>query len=198
MQLIGLMILGACVEDVSKDKVEATVAEAQKVEAPAPAAGEEIPVVKGESSIKALGAKITATHPIVFHAFEGGVTVDGDRLTGVRFSVDMTSLEADDPRLTKHLMNEDFFDVPNHPTATFQSTSVEVDGGTAKVQGNLTIHGVTKSVGFPAEVTVAEGKVVAKTEFAIDRHDFGVSYPGKKDDLIQDKVVLTVDLSAHR
>lgn len=189
-------LLTGCVEDVSKDKVEATVAEAKKVEQ-APA-GDELKVDASKSMIKALGAKITATHPIDFHDFTGSLALAGDKLSSVSFEVQMASLEADHPKLTGHLKNEDFFDVANHPTATFQSTSIKQEGGKATIEGNLTIRGNSKSVTFPADVKVTDTTVEAKTEFAIDRKDFAITYPGKPDDLIQDKVVLTVALVADR
>ncbi len=39
---------------------------------------------------------------------------------------------------------------------------------------------------------------MAETEFALHRQDFGITYPGKKDDLIQDKVVMTVMIVAKK
>ncbi|MEZ4316025.1 MAG: YceI family protein [Myxococcota bacterium] len=190
------LLLTGCIEDVAKDKVEATVTEA-KTEAPKPAAGTAWKVDPGASTLKALGAKITAEHPIVFHKWEGSATVDGGKLTGIEFVVDMDSLEADHPKLTEHLKNQDFFDVPGHPTSKFTSTGIAAgDDGTATVTGNLTIRGTTKEVSFPAKIEVTADQVHASTEFAIDRKDFNVVYPGKPDDLVQDKVVLTIDFVA--
>ena len=69
---------------------------------------------------------------------------------------------------------------------------------THTVTGVMNIIGKEKQVTFPAMVTFAEGQVSAKTEFALDRKDFGIVYPGKPDDLIQDKVVMTVELVAKK
>ena len=104
-------------------------------------------------------------------------------------------------RLTAHLQNGDFLDVPNHPTSTFQSTRItdKMDGaGTHEVEGDLQLRGITKKVTFPATITVADDQVSANAEFTIDRTWFGITYEGKKDDLIQDSVVLTIDLVAPR
>ena len=193
---LSALLIG-CVEDVSKDKAEATVAEAKKVDTTAPK-GEVLKVDASKSTIKALGAKITATHPVDFHDFSGELAVADGKLTKVEFTVQMATLESDHPKLTEHLKNEDFFDVSGHPTSTFVSTKIEQDGAKATVEGNLTIRGNTKSVTFPADVKIADGTVEAKTEFAIDRQDFAIVYPGKPDDLIQDKVVLTIELVAHK
>jgi polyisoprenoid-binding protein YceI len=49
------------------------------------------------------------------------------------------------PKLDEHLASKDFFDAATYPTATFVSTKVTLTGKeTAKVEGNLTVHGVTK------------------------------------------------------
>ncbi len=207
--LTSLMVLTAltgCVEDVGKDKVAAEVTEAE----PAPAekkmaeepAGATWAVDTSASTLKALGAKVTAEHPIVFHDWKGEVTVDGDTVTGVSFTVQMASLEADHPKLTSHLKNEDFFDVPNHPTATFESSKIEAgsseDGATHTVTGKMTIRGNTKQLSFPATIEVKDGMAKANTEFVIDRQDFGVTYPGRPDDLVQDNVVMTIDFTAKQ
>jgi polyisoprenoid-binding protein YceI len=202
---IVLLALVGCVEDVAKDKVEAVVEEVkvEKVEKVEQAtAGDAWAIDTSRSKLTALGAKITATHPIVFREWEGWAKVADGKLQGVEYTVKMASLEADHPKLTQHLKNEDFFDVPKHPKSTFRSTAVaegsSEEGMTHTVTGELTIRGTTKQVSFPANVTVSEGEVSAKTEFAIDRKDFGIVYPGKPDDLVQDKVVLTIELVASK
>jgi polyisoprenoid-binding protein YceI len=200
-------LLTGCVEDVATDKVEAVVEDAEPVEEkakePAPAAaGDAWTLVKEASTIKALGAKVTATHPIDFHDWDAKVTVDGDTLTSLSYTVQMASLEADHPKLTAHLKDADFFDVATYPESTFVSTKVSegatAEGMTHTVEGTLTIRGTSKNVTFPAKVSTKDGKVMAETEFAINRQDFGITYPGKKDDLIQDNVVLTVKVVAQK
>ena len=197
-------LLTGCVEDVATDKVEAVVEDVEpaepKAKEPAPAAGTAWTVVKERSTIKALGAKVTATHPIDFKRWKAEVSVDEGKLAALSYTVEMDSLEADHPKLTEHLKNEDFFDVPNHPTSTFASTQItegsDVEGMTHTVEGTMTIRGKAKSVTFPVKVQTKEGKLMAETEFALNRQDFGVTYPGRKDDIVQDKVVMTVKLVA--
>ena len=69
---------------------------------------------------------------------------------------------------------------------------------THTVAGDFTIHGETKRITFPAKIEVNGDDVHASTEFALNRQDFGVTYPGRPDDLVQDKVVLTVDFHASK
>ncbi len=196
-----LATLSGCVEDVGKDKVKAVVEEAAPaMEEKSPAATKAWTVDASKSSIKALGAKITATHPIDFNTFEGTAKTAGGELSAVAFTVTMDGLESDHPKLTGHLKNEDFFDVAKHPTASFESTSIakgsDAEGMTHTITGNMTVRGTTKSLTFPANVTATGTTVTATTEFTIDRQDFGVTYPGKPDDLVQDNVVMTISLVA--
>ena len=62
----------------------------------------------------------------------------------------------------------------------------------------MTIRGTTKRLTFPANVTVSATEVKAITEFVINRQDFGVTYPGRPDDLVQDNVRMNVELAAAR
>jgi len=114
----------------------------------------------------------------------------------------MASLEVDHPKLNKHLKTPDLFYAEAHPHSTLASTEVvegsDVDGSTHTVKGTLTIRGKAKLVTFLANVAVADGRLNAKTELALDRQDFGVTDPGRPDDLVQDNVVFTTDLRASK
>jgi len=200
---LAAVLLTGCIEDVATDKVEAVVEDAAPDAAKkAPAKGKAWAVDRAASKVSALGAKVTETHPIDFKDFEAELTVDKGTLTGLTYTVQMATLEADHPKLTKHLMDGDFFDVATHPTSSFTSSTIkegsDAEGMTHTVTGTLTIRGTAKQVTFPAKVEMKGKKLAASTEFAIDRKDFGIVYPGRPDDLIQDKVVLTVELVASR
>ena len=62
--------------------------------------------------------------------------------------------------------------------------------------GNLDLHGVTKSISFPADIQISDNEVAVKAEFAINRKDFNINYPGRPNDLIRDNVVIKLDLKA--
>jgi polyisoprenoid-binding protein YceI len=103
--------------------------------------------------------------------------------SSVNATVDVSSvLTGVDPR-DKHLQNPDFFDVAKYPAMTFQSTKIWKTGdGTAKMTGNLTIHGVTKEVTFdvtgptaPITAMKATRCGVAATT-SINRKDFGITF----------------------
>lgn len=207
------LFLAACAADVGDGKAKAVVSEVPATEAPPTPAGQaltvptltaakQLDVDVAQSKLGALGAKITAQHPIVFHEFAGKVGMDGDSVTGVAFAARIESLEADAEKLTAHLKKADFLDAAQFPFATFGSVELtagsDQPGFTHTVTGDLTIHGKTRRVTFPATITVDAARVDAKTEFVINRQDFGVTYPGKPDDLVQDNVVLQVSFTAPR
>jgi polyisoprenoid-binding protein YceI len=104
-----------------------------------------------------------------------------------------------------HVMSADFFDVENYPTVTFTSTDVELaDDGTAKVAGDLTIRGVTKSVAAtgtwqaPSQDAFGNTRAHLQLETTIDRTEFGLNWnmplPNGGDALAND-VTLTVDVA---
>jgi polyisoprenoid-binding protein YceI len=111
--------------------------------------------------------------------------------------IDATSLWADNEKLTGHLKSADFFEVETYPQARFQSTHIVQDGEQYRVSGNLTLHGITRSVTFPAAIEFVAGeRIRARAEFAIKRFDWSIEYKGKADDLIRDDVVIKLDLEA--
>jgi polyisoprenoid-binding protein YceI len=62
----------------------------------------------------------------------------------------------------------------------------------------LQLHGVTKSISFPATIKVGGDAVEVDAEFAINHKDFGIVYPGMPDDLIKDDVLLKLRIRANK
>jgi polyisoprenoid-binding protein YceI len=190
----------AKVEDVptpSAAPVQATATDVLDVTAPTV-----LRVDPARSQLGVIGAKITAHHPIAFPRYEGRIGLDGDTLSAIAFRADVGALTAEPAHLQEHLKKEDFLFVDRYPHATFRSEQItsgaEAADSTHTITGDLTIRGVTKRVTFPAKVEVDATEVRAATEFVIDRRDFGVVYPGKADDLVQDAVVVKVSFVAPR
>ncbi|MFZ5479182.1 MAG: YceI family protein [Myxococcota bacterium] len=210
--MLAVIVAFIACADPAKDKTAATVSE--PAPPPAPAAAPAAPaidpndaqVLVATGTIGFTGAKVTKSHDGTFGAWEGKLRVKGDKLEGVDFAVDLASVKTDSAKLDDHLKKPDFFDVPTHPKATFRSMDVKdgappdnkLEGANATVGGDFTLRGVTKRLEFPAVVTVTPSEVAARTEFVINRQDFGVAYPGKPDDLVRDEVVIRVDVRAPR
>ncbi len=95
----------------------------------------------------------------------------------------------------------DFFDVAKFPDAKFESTAIKAGGekgATHTVTGNLTMHGVTKSITFPATISVTPDTATVDATFAINRKDFGINYAGAADNLIRDDVVMKLAIRAKK
>lgn len=200
--LAAALSLTACDNKPTQDKAIA------KVEAPVaattPATGTAY-AFSGSSGSKIgfVGAKVTGKHEGSFGTFTGTVRIpDGDVTKGgVETSIDIASLTTDNDRLSGHLKSPEIFDAAKFPKASFISTSVKAGGergASHTITGNLELHGVTKSITFPATVKVAGDKVEVDAELGINRKDFGLVYPGKPDDLIKDEVLIKLTIRAAK
>ena len=144
------------------------------------------------------GSKVTESHSGGFKTFSGGFTVNNGVPESGSFTIDMTSIWSDDERLTGHLKNEDFFNVPKFPESKFEVTKFQQDSATTyTVSGNLTMVGVTKNITFPTTVTQSADTVTLQSSFDINRKDWGIIYAGMADNLIRDEVVITLNLTAE-
>lgn len=187
-------------ENPADKSTEAKVSDAKEV-VQGEATGQKWEFTK-DSTITFTGSKVTGSHSGGFKEFSGHFYVDGDSLsaTGHEVIIDMKSTYSDHEDLTKHLMNEDFFAVETYPTSTFIVTGIEKKAGakgeTHLLTGNFTFHGVTKSIDIPVTVSQSTDSISVVADFFINRFDFNVKYPGRKDDLIREEVVIKFDLKA--
>ena len=101
--------------------------------------------------------------------------------SSVEVSFDVAGVNTGVPALDAHLKTPDFFDAAKFPTATFKSTKVVVTGkDTAKVTGDLTIHGVTKPVTLDVKLNKLDLNMMKKEDAGftatatIKRSDFGM------------------------
>ncbi len=200
--VVAGVLVAAC-SDPAKDKPKAQVG-APVAQAPAPAVDAMVTynVLPATSKIEWTGSKVTGKHDGGFTQFKGTVQVPAGKVQGARIAVEIQtdSLVSEPDKLVTHLKSPDFFDVQKFPTATFESTTIDAgDSPTAfTITGNLTLHGVTKSIQFPAKVTATDAALQATAEFVINRKDFGLVYPGMPDDLIRDDVVIRLNLNAPK
>jgi polyisoprenoid-binding protein YceI len=196
---LALVALAAC-NDPAKDKTKAQTGEAQQASSVS-ADATKLEIDPATSKIEWTGSKVTAKHEGSFKSFHGTVALAGNdpEKSSVNVEIDTDSLSTEPANLVGHLKSKDFFDVEHFPKATFASTSIKkgADKGTHTVTGNLTLHGVTKSIVFPATIKTGASGADVDAEFAINRKDFGMVYPGKADDLIRDDVVIKLTIRAH-
>lgn len=118
----------------------------------------------------------------------------------VSIEVDAASVNSNDEGRDKHLRGADFFSVKEFPKITFESKSVAKRAdGHLDVQGELTFHGVTKTIDLVIEV-VGTGKDPwggtrggFHTSFTIDPREYEIAYMQEKD-MLGPEVELTVSL----
>jgi len=117
-------------------------------------------------------------------------------------TIDATTVNTRVQARDRDLKGPDFFDVGKYPAITFRSTSVRAAGENRfAVDGELTIHGVTRPVTLQVEsappVRDAKGneRRGAEATTTLSRKDFGV---GGAPAMVGDEVRITIDLEAVR
>jgi len=199
--LSGLIFLIAC-HDPAADTSKATTGEAAHVASPAAAQGQKYSITPQNSKIEFIGSKVTGHHNGSFGEFSGQVDYAGSpENSHVNIAIKTDSITTDTPDLTKHLKTADFFDVAKYPEATFVSTAIKAggqNGASHTITGNLTLHGVTKAITFPATINVTPDAATVESSFSINRKDFGINYAGAADNLIRDDVVLALHVRATK
>jgi polyisoprenoid-binding protein YceI len=117
-------------------------------------------------------------------------------------SVAADSVLTSQEKRDKHIKGPDFFDVKQFPTLTFTSRTVTaVDAKTLEVTGDLTIHGVTKTVTAKV-VKVGEGVVFGatrvgyETQFEIKRSEYGMNMTAVPAAVVADDVTIILAVEA--
>jgi len=130
------------------------------------------------------------------------LAVDGDQVS-LAGAAQVASVDVKDENLAAHLQSPDFFDAERNPELRFEADGVDLDGETVKVDGRVTIKGVTQPVvvtgSVAAPVTDAYGRerIGLKLATTVDRTAFGVDWnlalPSGEPALAND-VAITADL----
>jgi len=144
-----------------------------------------------------------------FTGVTGVLTLNEQDITKshVEASIDAASINTREADRDTHLKSADFLDVEKFPKLTFTSTRVTSTGeGELQVEGDLTIHGVTRKVEFTVEGPTQPGKdpwgntrigLTATTK--INRKDFGLTWNTALETggiLVGDEVTITFDVEA--
>lgn len=127
-----------------------------------------------------------------FADFTGVATIADDDIQSVNVAIQMASVDTGMDKLNNHLQAPDFFDVRQHPTAEFTSTRIARDkDGRHIITGDLTLHGETKEVSFPADVGMTNGELKLAAKLKLDRTEFGMD---KMTDKVNSEVALTIKI----
>ena len=142
-----------------------------------------------------------------FGSFSGTITLDDDLAhSKVDVKIDAASLDTREEKRDAHLRSADFFDVEKFPHLTFVASRVEIGGGKAtKLQGDLTIHGVTQPVTLTlddlgrAKDPWGNDRIAFEAKGTIDRKDFGLKWNQALETggvLVGEKVELSIEVQA--
>lgn len=144
------------------------------------------------------------SHPVGKWLASGELVYDDKNLKNskVDVTIDVAKMITGIPELDKHLSGGQFFDVAHFPKATFVSDKVEVvNNQIAKIQGKLTVKGVTKPVTLDVKLNKQGKSPITDQETLgftgsthVKRSDFGMTtlLPGLGDD-----VKLEIELEAY-
>jgi polyisoprenoid-binding protein YceI len=142
-----------------------------------------------------------------FSGISGRLNLDEKDVTNsfIEATIDAASINTRDAQRDAHLKSADFFDVEKFPTLSFTSARVTRKAeDELEVQGELTIHGVTRTVRFTVEGPTAAGKdpwgntrigVSATTK--INRKDYGLTWNAALETggiLVGEDVTITLDI----
>jgi len=167
-------------------------------------------VDKSASKILWKGEKVTGFHTGEIMVSSGSFQVEGNKVVGGSFEVDMKSMTCTDlkdkmaEKLVGHLKSDDFFGVEKFATSKLSIKKITSQGkDDYKVIADLTIKGITKEVKFPAKITLGK-ELKATAKIVIDRSDYDIRYGSGSffDDLgdktIYDNFELTIDVVAKK
>lgn len=132
-----------------------------------------------------------------FENFDAKITSSKDDFSDaqIEFSSDVSSVNTGNSFRDKDLKSENYFHAEKFPSMTFKSTSVKkVSGNKYKIEGNLTMRGVTKPVSLDAVLrgpidNRGSKKIGIKATGTLNRIDFGV---GKSGPTLDDEVALNI------
>lgn len=140
-----------------------------------------------------------------FSDVTGTVNFDAKKLedSSVDVTIGIASLSTGLQKFDDHLKSADFLDVKKFPTAKFVSTKITAQGkNKAKVDGNLTLHGVTKPVTLEVQINKVGTSMITQRETVgfsatttIKRSQFGINYAVPN---VSDDVKLMIEVEANK
>lgn len=135
-----------------------------------------------KSRIDWIASKKVDFHTGYFPVKSGSIAVEGGKIKGGKFVIDLSALKLTDAgggdRLLGHLKSPDFFDVAKFGEADYEITGVNyTSDNTAEISGNLNIKGATVPVKFTANIRSVDDKgLFAQAFFSLDRTLLGLNY----------------------
>jgi polyisoprenoid-binding protein YceI len=149
------------------------------------------------SQINFVGESMLISAQGYFERWEGDFQIDREKLenSSVTIAIDAASLNTRVQMRDNHLRGKDFLDVATYPQIKFVSDGISrVDEKNYIINGNLTLHGVTKPIKVPVTIVfLRDNDGRFKGELKINRWDFGINYAGKLNP-VEDMVAIQFDM----
>ena len=116
----------------------------------------------------------------VFKGFKGAIAFDEQNPAASKFDVtiDVATINTGNGLQNKHAKSDEWFDVAKYPQIHFASKTIAKTASGYQVTGDLTIHGVTKSITFPFTFKKAPTGGVFAGSFTVNRNDYKLGKPG--------------------
>jgi polyisoprenoid-binding protein YceI/predicted dinucleotide-binding enzyme len=139
--------------------------------------------------------------------FSGEITVSSEGTPSVSAEIEVSSLDTGNDQRDTHLKSAEFFDVGQHPTATFTSTGVRADCSGYALDGAFTLKGITKPISIGLEFNginpgMGHGAVAGfQASVILNRKDFGIDINMPLETggvVLGDKVTVTLDIEATK
>ncbi len=134
-----------------------------------------------------------------FAAFTAAITLDPDDLAGASINVDIITASAATGSSDRDeaLPTADWFDVANHPIATFTSTNISQTAEGYVADGTLTLKGTTQPVALPFSLTIEGDTAQAAGGLTINRNDYNVG-TGPLSPMAGNDVTIRFEITATR
>lgn len=96
--------------------------------------------------------------------------------SSVVFTIQATSINTGIDQRDEHLRSADFFEVEKYPEIVFKSTAIRKTGESYEMDGTFTMHGITKNVTIPFELTSTGKRPSARIRWSLNREDYGIFF----------------------
>lgn len=195
---LALFSLAACGASAPLASVVDAVPDALAPETDAETIGLDPTNTKVEVEVTAV-----TSHTVRFKS-TGSLTISPNNVLAstVALDIDTTSAEASMGMVEDMAKSDDFLAVGTYPTATFRSQSLakpaDEKDENLDLFGKLNLHGTTKTLKVPAAVEIDPCEVKVKTEFSLDRRDYGVGVGSSMDGTVGDEILIRIDVRAKR
>ncbi len=142
-----------------------------------------------------------------FNEYTGSIQYDEADITksSVTVTIKTASIDTKNQKRDDHLRSADFFDAEKFPEITFKSKKIEKTENGLVMTGDLTMHGVTKEIRIPFEITGVvkdpwgNTRMGASAALTINRQDYGVSWNQSLDAggvVVSDDIEIEIEIEA--